>query len=107
MTVVSRRMKQKAITSLARGRECQIRLVGVCNYNSETVVPCHFRMTGLSGMGYIPEALFVAWGCSACHARVDADKSPEVQLDFAKGVLRTQAALLKMGCINYQLTDGN
>lgn len=31
----------------ARGRECQVRLVGVCNHNPETVVLAHYRMAGL------------------------------------------------------------
>ncbi|WP_435653218.1 nuclease domain-containing protein, partial [Proteus mirabilis] len=35
----------------ARGRECQIRMPGVCNGNSETVVLAHYRMSGICGTG--------------------------------------------------------
>lgn len=79
----------------ARGRECQVRIPGCCNGNPDTVVLAHFRLSGLSGMGMKSPDFIGAWACSACHERVDTDKSPEVQLDFAKGCFRTQAALLR------------
>lgn len=78
----------------ARGRGCQIRL-DCCNANSETVVLAHFRLSGISGMGYKGPDLIAAWACSECHKRVDTDKSPEVQLAFAHGVFRTQNQLIK------------
>lgn len=84
---------------LARNRPCQIRLPGTCNGNSETTVLCHFRLAGISGMGLKPPDLIASWGCSACHSRVDRDKSPEVQLAFAHAVFRTQAILLREGKI--------
>lgn len=36
----------------ARGRECQIRIPGVCNGNPETVVLTHYRLAGTCGNGY-------------------------------------------------------
>jgi hypothetical protein len=78
----------------ARGRDCQIRLE-CCNGDPNTVVLAHFRLAGLSGMGFKSPDFIGAWACSACHQRVDTDKSPEVQLDFAKGCFRTQAQLLR------------
>lgn len=78
----------------ARGRDCQVRLPGVCNHNPETVVLAHFRMAGLSGMGMKSPDFIGAWACSECHKRIDSDKSPEVQLDFAKACFRTQAQLI-------------
>ena len=79
----------------ARGRDCQVRLVGVCNYTPETVVLAHYRLAGVSGMGIKPPDLIGAWACSACHTFVDSHKDIETQLAFAHGVFRTQAALLK------------
>lgn len=35
----------------ARGRECQVRIPGVCNGNSETSVLAHIRLAGLCGIG--------------------------------------------------------
>lgn len=85
------------LRKLAKGRECQVRLFG-CG-NQETVVLAHFRLAGISGMGMKPPDLLGAWCCHSCHAKVDTDKSAEVQLAFAHGVLRTQAQLLKEGAI--------
>ena len=85
------------LTSLAKGRPCQIRLSGICNHDSETTVPCHFRLAGISGMGFKSPDLLVAHGCSACHAYVDSHKDSHTQLAFAHGVFRTQAWLVKEG----------
>ncbi|GAB0713900.1 hypothetical protein MZ16F90_35030 [Escherichia coli] len=35
----------------ARGRECQVRIYGVCNGNPETTVLAHYRMAGICGTG--------------------------------------------------------
>ena len=97
---MKRRHSQRAVTSLARGKDCQIRLPGICNFNPETTVPCHLRQTGLTGLGYIAESIFVAWGCSACHAHVDSHPGDiEVQNDFMRGIFRTQQRLLDDGVI--------
>ena len=93
----ARRLEQRSITELAKGQECQIRISGVCNWNPETTVACHFRMAGLSGVGFIPPAIFAAWGCSSCHAWCDSHHDDATRLAHALGVFRTQAALLKAG----------
>lgn len=94
---MNRRASQKPLTKLARGRECQIRIPLVCCFDPETTVPCHYRMPGLSGAGYIPDAIHVAWGCFRCHQYVDSHNDDATQRAFAEGVLRTQAILLKEG----------
>lgn len=35
----------------ARGRECQLRVPGVCNFNPETTVLAHYRLAGTCGTG--------------------------------------------------------
>jgi hypothetical protein len=89
------------LRKLAKGRECQIRIPGRCNGDSQTVVGCHFRLSGLSGMGSKPADLFIAYGCSACHAYVDTHKDGDAQLAFAHGVFRTQNQLIKEGIIKW------
>lgn len=39
------------LRKLAKGKECQIRIPGVCCGDKDTVVLCHFRMAGISGAG--------------------------------------------------------
>ena len=92
------------IRKSARGQQCQIRLVGICNHNSETVVLAHYRMAGTCGMGMKPSDIQAAYACSRCHdasdGRLKTDLSPdEIQTAFAEGVMRTQQILIKQGLL--------
>ncbi|WP_045957503.1 DUF1364 domain-containing protein [Xenorhabdus poinarii] len=85
----------------AKGRDCQVRIPGVCNGNSETVVLAHCRMAGICGMGMKPPDLFAAWACSSCHDEIDR-RTRITDIDYAhtahlEGVIRTQAILLQEG----------
>ncbi|VEI70653.1 82 prophage-derived uncharacterized protein ybcO [Serratia quinivorans] len=33
----------------AKGRDCQVRMPGICNFNPETTVLAHYRMAGTCG----------------------------------------------------------
>lgn len=88
----------------ARGRACMVRLVGICNHNSETVVLAHVRLPGVSGMGIkAPSDILGAWACSACHDAIDrrdthtALTRDEVRLAHYEGMARTIAQLAKEG----------
>lgn len=83
----------------ARGRECQVRLVGICNFNPETTVLAHYRLH--SGMGLKPDDMQGAWACSACHDEIDR-RTRKLETDFvrlahAEGVFRTQQILKSEG----------
>ena len=93
-----------AYTDKARGQPCQIRVPEVCNFNTETTVPCHLRLAGITGVSLKADDLLVAWGCSACHDYVDGRTHKEVehstrQLLLFEGIARTQVAALKKGWI--------
>jgi hypothetical protein len=85
-------IRQTKLTKAARGRDCQVRVPGVCNGNPETTVLAHYRLAGTS------------WSCSACHDYVDgrgssrrgADRE-ESRLLHAEGVMRTQDILIREG----------
>lgn len=83
----------------ARGQECQIRIAGVCCGDSSTVVLCHFRMVGMSGLGIKSPDWLGAFGCFKCHQFVDSHGDPGTQLDFAHGVFRTIAKQIESGLI--------
>ncbi len=68
-------MRQTKLTKAARGRECQVRIPGVCNGNPETTVLAHYRLAGTCGVGKKPHDLQGAWCCSACHDACDG-RSP-------------------------------
>lgn len=87
----------------AKGRECTIRIYGVCNYNPETSVLCH--LPG-QGMGIKADDRHAAIGCSSCHdvvdGRAEAPRSygyspSEVSLSLHEAVIRTQKIWIKEG----------
>lgn len=88
----------------ARGKECQIRIPGVCNGNPETVVLCHL---GGGGMGTKRSDIHAAYGCSDCHDVVDGRNAAlrrilpdgDLRLFFYEGVIRTQEIMLAEGLI--------
>ena len=89
----------------ARGRGCTVRIPGVCNFNTETVVLAHIRVAGVSGMGLKSPDLLGAWACSACHDEIDGrtHKSglsrDELRLAHYDGMARTIMQLHKEGLI--------
>ena len=92
------------ITQSARNEECQVRLIGICNHNSETTVFAHYRKGGLGGMGKKPKDIFGAYACSACHDVLDGRVKAEIDLltldsEFKSAVLRTQEILVNKDLI--------
>lgn len=87
------------LKKLARGQECQVRIPGVCNFNSETTVLAHIRMPGITGTGMKAPDLLGAWCCLACHQATESN--PSMRGDFLEGVARTQNKLIEMGVIKW------
>lgn len=89
----------------AKGRGCMVRLPGICNFNSETVVLAHIRLAGVSGMGMKSPDLLGAWACNACHDEIDGrtHKSglsrDELRLAHFEGMARTIVQLDKEGLV--------
>lgn len=87
----------------ARGQPCMVRFSGICNGDPATTVLAHVRMAGVTGIGQKAHDFLGAWACSACHD--EADRRTQItdlfdaQLGFLKGVIRTQAQLVKLGVI--------
>ena len=92
-------MPSPDLRKLARGRDCMVRLAGVCNFDPATTVLAHYRMAGISGMGMKSPDVIGAWACSACHSYVDSHKDDATARAFMEGVLRTQARLIKEGVL--------
>jgi hypothetical protein len=88
----------------ARGRGCMVRLEGICNHNSETVVLCHYRLSGVSGMSLKSDDVIGSWACSACHDAIDRRSHTDLDRDYVKlahleGMVRTIAQLRREGKI--------
>lgn len=88
----------------ARGRQCQIRIPGVCNGNPETTVLAHYRMAGLCGTGIKPSDFVGAWACDSCHSQVDGRSKALYTKDklrqwHLEGVMRTLTVLESEGLV--------
>jgi hypothetical protein len=93
--------KSSKIARSAKDEDCQIRIGGVCNFNSETTVFCH---VGGAGMGRKSNDIHGAYGCSSCHAAVDGGlktkySKQELIIWFYNAVIRTQLILIEKGLI--------
>ncbi len=62
-------MANSKIRQSARGKDCTVRIPGVCNGNHETVVLCHVGRK--RGMGIKCNDIHAIYACSACHAFID------------------------------------
>jgi hypothetical protein len=77
-----------------------VRLTGICNHNSETVVLAHVRLPGVSGMSLKASDLIGAWACSACHDAIDRRAHTDLDRDYVRlahleGMVRTINQLVK------------
>jgi hypothetical protein len=89
----------------ARGRDCTVRSP-VCCFDPAQTVLAHVRMQGISGIGLKAPDLLGAWACAPCHSLVDTGRylstrmeRDECDLLLLKGVMRTQAQLIKEGIV--------
>lgn len=64
-------VRSKKLRGSARDRDCTLRLPGVCNFDSSTVVLAHSPIAngGTSTKGSDDHGAFA---CSACHAVIDS-----------------------------------
>jgi hypothetical protein len=99
-------MKRPDLRKEARGRDCMVRLEGVCCGDPETTVLGHVRLIGISGMGLKAPDQLGAWVCKSCHQACDSlqwngarFEREYVELAFLRGVMRTQAVLIREGKI--------
>ena len=87
-------------TKSAEGKECQIRLSGVCNGDNDTVVLCHLNG---GGMGAKRADIHGAYGCSRCHDEVDR-RTRILEADFVcqchlEAIIRTQDIMISEGIL--------
>ena len=59
------------LRKFAKGKECQVRAIGICNFDPETTVLAHIRRRGVAGVGQKPHDLIAVHACSNCHDAMD------------------------------------
>jgi hypothetical protein len=96
----------KNLRKIAHGQECQVRLNDICNGDPATTVLAHYRLIGLSGMGFKSPDICAAFACSSCHDAIDRRTHLELERDFVQlmhlqGVVRTLAILQQKGIVKW------
>lgn len=101
------KITSQKIREAARGQQCTLNIVGVCNYNPETTVLCHFPDES-NGMGTKPGDLSAGFGCMACHDELDR-RTRIVSLDsvdrefyMRRSQLRTLSKLVELGVVKVE-----
>ncbi len=94
------------LRKLARGRDCTVRLPGICNGNRETAVLAHYRLVGVSGLGMKSPDIFGAYACSSCHDAIDRRAHLDLDRDYVRlahleAIIRTQAILIREGGLRW------
>jgi hypothetical protein len=94
-------IKSKKIRESAKGKDCQVRIPGVCNFRPETTVLAHVARG--SGVAQKCDDIHSAYACSDCHDVIDGKRSvgdPSANRLYSyEGMIRTQKLLLEQGLI--------
>ncbi|MGL4638567.1 MAG: nuclease domain-containing protein [Shewanella sp.] len=92
--------RSKKITDSARGENCTMRLLGICNFNPETVVFAHVGRR--RGTGIKCGDNFGVYACSACHDIIDKRTStryPGINGEILRALEETQEKLIEKGLL--------
>ena len=87
--------RSKKIMASAKGENCTLRLIGVCNFNPETTVCAH--VGALRGMGIKAGDNMVIYACSSCHAEIDSKGKSAYAYDKLRALEETQERLIEKG----------
>ena len=85
----------------ARGQECQLRLMAICQGGTDTTVLAHIRRAGSGGIGIKPPDTVGIWCCHRCHEVLDgrAGNVRAHDSDILDGLIRTLCELDKQGIL--------
>lgn len=94
------RVESKKLRDAARGKDCTLRIPGVCNFNSDTTVLAHVPC-GMKGMGMKSPDNMAVNACSSCHDVLDGrSKSHEVDgWDVVRALAETQMQWIEAGLV--------
>jgi len=68
----------------AKGQDCTLNIVGVCNYNPETTVLAHLP-SEFKGMGNKSPDYCACFACSDCHDAIDGRTKWQSEIDAEHG----------------------
>lgn len=89
----------KKIRNSARGQDCTLRLVGICNFNPETTVLAHIGFD--SGIATKCGDNMAVFACSNCHAEIDSNGRSKYASDKLRALEETQQSLISAGLLSF------
>lgn len=94
--------KSNKLRNSARGQDCNVRIPGICNFNSETTILAHVGAG--AGMGQKSHDIEATFCCSDCHTAIDGAASEQwskadLRLMAKEGAERTRKHWLETGLI--------
>lgn len=93
-------VKNKHLTDLALGQDCQFQLAGICNHDSTTTVSCHADEGAKGkGLGLKASDEWIAWGCSECHAALPNMSQEDREGVWQEAFERTYHEMWRQGLI--------
>lgn len=100
------RVRSAKLRNAARDRACTLRIPGVCNGDTATVVACHLRLFSFGAMSAKPSDLLMVDGCSSCHAVLDSrDKWADAAFgydDILRALMETITRNEQAGLIRWE-----
>ncbi|CEO39132.1 DUF1364 domain-containing protein [Photobacterium kishitanii] len=63
-------LRSNKLRNAAKNQQCAVQILGVCNFNPETVVLAHLPST-THGMSYKSDDIWAVDCCSSCHDVLD------------------------------------
>ncbi len=94
-------IKSDKIRKSAKGKDCEVRIPGVCNFDPTTTVLAHIARG--SGVAQKCDDIHAAYACSACHDVIDGKVKmgdPRlIRLYAYEGMIRTQKLFIEQGLI--------
>jgi hypothetical protein len=96
-------IKSKKLRDSARGRDCELRLIGSCNGNSDTTVLCHIGHD--RGTAIKCNDTMAIFACSACHDVIDgrvsysSSDNPNIEEDKLRALEATQSFWINEGIL--------
>ena len=92
----------KKLRNSARGRDCTLRLPGICNFDAETTVLAHLPC-GTKGVGTKSNDHIAVFACACCHAYLDGANRWEIHAkDYLRALAETQAIWIEKGLLKIE-----
>lgn len=96
-------IRSKAMTDSARDEECTVRIVGICNYRTDTTIWAHLPDESKGGSTKADD-ISGCYSCQACHDAMDGRRKTALTAEdrefyMRRAMVRTWRRLLDKGIV--------